>query len=789
MNEVARTLFGLDKLGFAQEGVQLGFARPIPAWGWALVIGAAVAIAWWSYWRLDAARRGRVVLASLRALVLVLLALIVSGPRLVRPNIVVEPDWVIVLADRSQSMQIRDVGEGERETRDAELHDMLRESEPMWKALGKERRVVWLGFDAGAYDLETDSPTDDEIVTLGQPEGTRTSLANALDQAMRRAAARPVSAVIVFSDGRSIDRPTRQTMRRLEAERIPVHTVALGRAEPLADLSIDRVQSPRMAFVNDTIPVSVRVRRQGGDAWPSATVQLIDKRTAIVLDEQPLREEGQAIPEDEHSATVQLRASPEEAGEQSWAVRVVTRSPDLVDSNNEVAVGIDLVDRPLRVLYLDGYPRWENRYVKNLLLREKSIQSSSLLVASNRRYTQEGDRLIDAVPHSPEEWAEFDVVVIGDVRADLFTTEQLEQLREHVAVRGAGLLWIAGPGATPDTWRDTPLADLVPFRQDANTRRRGIEAYDGPVTMTRTKASEDLGLLGLGEDGLSWPSTLSDPRTGWSRLWYAQKIADDALKPAAQVLATFLPARPVEASPTPAVISMRYGAGRVIYVATDEIWRWRFGRGETLPERFWLPLIRLQGRESLARGGVSALLEATPRRGVVGEPIRIAIRLLDESLLESRPRELAVRIKTLGDVAAPDVELRLAPEDAGADGLGRAYSATWVSPAAGKYLVEASEAMLSGMDLSAEIEVVRADDELRNPETDHALLASLSAATGGQMLDAGDLSKLAELLPRRRTEIAGEPDVETLWDKPIVLAVLVVLLGAEWVGRRLLRLS
>ena len=80
------------------------------------------------------------------------------------------------------------------------------------------------------------------------------------------------------------------------------------------------------------------------------------------------------------------------------------------------------------------------------------------------------------------------------------------------------------------------------------------------------------------------------------------------------------------------------------------------------------------------------------------------------------------------------------------------------------------------------------DDELRTPEADHALLASLAAATGGAVVPAGELARLEGLLPNRSLVIAGEPEVEPLWDKPVVLAVLVLLLTGEWVGRRLLRL-
>jgi hypothetical protein len=781
MNELIRVAFGLEELGIGQEGVQLGFARPIPGWAWALVIAGAVTIAWWSYWRMDAARTGRVVLATLRAVLLIALVAVITGPRLVRPNIVVEPDWVIVLVDRSASMSIRDVGDSTRMTREQELRDMLASSWPMWQSLTDERRLVWLGFDSGAYDLEQ----DENGLELSEPAGTRTSVGSALDQALRRAAARPVSAVVVISDGRSVDRASRQAMRRLEAERIPVFTIPMGRPDPLADLAVERVQSPRMAFVDDTIPISVYVRRLGGSAWPPARVELIDRPTGLVLDEAALEpEEGET-----DSATVLLRVKPDDAGKQSWQVRVVTAQPDLVESNNSLGVGIELVDRPLRVLYLDGYPRWEQRFVEQLLLREKSIMSSSLMVASNRRYTQESDRLIDGVPRSPEEWAEFDVVVIGDVNANLFGLEQLAQLREHVAVRGAGLLWMAGPGATPATWRSTPLGDLIPFRLGGG-RASAVEVYNQAVTMSRTDAATRLGLLGLSDDGAEWPEMLSDPQTGWSRLWYAQRIEDEALKPAAQVLArvsTSYGSR--DDASTPAVISMRYGAGRVIYVATDEIWRWRWGRGETVTERFWLPLIRLQGRESLARGGAAALLEAMPDRAVVGEPIRLSIRVLDERLLETRPRGLDVRITLVGDETVPTRQLRLAPDDSAGDGIGQVYSATWLAPAAGTYEIEAIDAALAGMDLKAEVEVSLSDDELRRPETDHLLLASLSQSTGGRTLDIANVHELPELLPRRRMEVAGEPDIETLWDRPIVLATLVLLLAAEWIGRRFVRLS
>jgi hypothetical protein len=88
---------------------------------------------------------------------------------------------------------------------------------------------------------------------------------------------------------------------------------------------------------------------------------------------------------------------------------------------------------------------------------------------------------------------------------------------------------------------------------------------------------------------------------------------------------------------------------------------------------------------------------------------------------------------------------------------------------------------------SAAFEVVRRDDELRRGDTDHEALAEIARRTGGQMLDASSLADLARILPRRARE-TDESVLRALWDTPAALALLLTLLGLEWIGRRLLRL-
>ena len=791
MNSVLNAIFGLEGMGFGDPGARLSFAHPLPAWGWALVVLAVVALALWSYRGLAGPRGARAGLGIARGLVLLLVVLLISGPRLARERISTQTDAVLVLLDRSASMTLPDAGTPEAPaTRDESLRAALSDHPEVWQRLGEDKDVRWFGFAGGAFALtpggapagETDAPP---LPDAGEPSGRRTSIGAALDEALRASAGVPISGVVIISDGRSGDEPTRETLRRLAGEQVPVFVVPVGSEDPPSDLAIARVEAPRQAFVDDAVPVRIRIERHGGAAGgPGGTVELIDRASGAVLDSAPI-----GPPDDDNAFEITLTAARADPGDAGWSVRLRPAGPDLVADNNTRDVDVELVDRPLRVLYLEGYPRWEHRYLKTLLLREASISSSNLLLSSSRRYLQEGDVLIDAVPSSPGEWGPYDVIILGDLRPDLFAPEQLEQIRDHVAQRGAGLLWIAGEGATPGLWGGTPLADLLPFTTGQG--RAGLPAWGEPVVLARAPAAQRLGVLAMADEGDAWPDHLSDPRTGWSQLRWAQRIDPDRLKPTAEVFAFAVPASTggglgeASGGGTPAVVSMRFGAGRSLYVATDEIWRWRYGRGEDLTERFWLPLIRMLGRSSLARTGDGAVLAADPEEGVIGAPVQIRLDLFDQELLEAAPATVQARIQREGSAG---VEIRLTRASEGGAVRAR-FDATWAADEPGDYAVSITEPLLAGLGLRAGVSVRWPDDERRRPETDHPLLARLAAQTGGQVLPSARLAQLPELLPNRELVIAGEPEVTTLWDRPVVLALLIVLLTLEWIGRRWIHLA
>ncbi|MCH7545260.1 MAG: hypothetical protein IID30_02505 [Planctomycetes bacterium] len=757
------------------EPLRLAWEHPWASWVWAMCFLVAGLFAVWSYTKLVGNRKGRGMLAVVRALIILMVLMAISGPVLELPRETIEEDWVLVLVDRSESMRIEDVQSPEgRISRDTQMRNAFDAQQEMFGMLAEQRHLVYMGFHFGAYDLGAREGNNDEQagylpVDLGEPDGQRTRLNTALEQALHRAAARPLSGIVLFSDGRTDNPPTRSVIRRLQADSVPVFSVPLGSSEPMGDLAIRRVDAPRRAFVRDKVPVVVEIDRLGTAVdGLRGKIKLVDQLSGEILDEVELDPH-------ENQDRVTLTAEPNLAGETVWEIVIETSQPDLIPANNIKLLHIELIDRPLRVLMVEGYPRWEYRFVKNLLVREGSIDSSVFLISADRDFAQEGNQPITRLPRSPEEFAEFDVIIIGDVPSMFFSPGQLEMIRDQVAERGTGLLWIAGERWVPSSYAGTVLADLLPMRGSLN-----IPAIGEPVNMRPTPLAERLGVLRLASgDQIGWPIEIEDSSYGWSQLYYAQKIEPGLLKPTTEVLAETVGL--FSGLPLPLVLKMRFGSGQSIYVATDEIWRWRYGRGELYPEQFWVQMIRMLGRESLVTSNQAAVLDVNPRRIEVGQPVRIDLRLLDGELSDDRRISVSVVIEDEDGLPRAEIELRRAN-----DAQDR-YSAVYLPDFPGQLQVRLDDLSLASLHLMAQVEVVAPDDELRRPETDHDLLASLSEITGGRMLYPDELGELANLLPNRSVRTIN-PLSERIWDTPLAFSLFLMILMLEWIGRKVLRL-
>lgn len=781
MGEGWRWLLDLERIPTGADTIRLGWERSPEPWVMLGVFFFVSLFALWSYSGLAGNRVGRGLTASARGLILLALVLLIAGPQLVVPQETVEADNVLFLIDRSQSLSVADAGQPStnRVTRDARLRQILTDSAEVFAQIRAQHKTLWLGFDAGAYDLSVD---DLGLPRLPDAIGASTAIGPAIEQALTRVSGRPVSAIVIFSDGRTPEPPDRALLRRLQAEAIPVYALPLGSADAVADLSFDAVEAPARAFLTDKVPVLVRLTRSGtGNEktdWPPGDVVLVDSDSGEIIDSAPI-DGGEGQPGSANQKTLTLTATPSAAGKVNWSVQIRPRAADLVETNNAAEVSIDLVDRSLKVLYIDGYPRWEYRYLKNLLVRETSIDSSVFLLSADRDFAQEGNLPITRLPASAQELDPYDVIILGDLPAAYFAPGQLELFAEHVARRGAGLLWIAGERDNPESFSGSALAPLIPLAGSLTLAR-----LPEPVTMMPTPAAAELGVLQITRAGQdAWP-LLSDPRPGWTALRWALRLEPQDLKPTAEVLAHSVPRRAAE-QPHPIVVAMRYGAGQTLFVGTDEIWRWRFGQGELFPEQFYLQLIRMLGRDRLTVSGRPAVLTVDPAKADPNQPVIVDLRILDASLLDSAPSRIMAEILPADPQAAavPPQEIELA---ASPDSPGR-YSAAFISEQTGDFVVRTRDPLLDALDLSAAFSIHRPDDELLFPAADHELLAQIASQTRGAVLQPPDLAQLPAILPNRTLRTPTDI-VESIWDSPLSLILLAGLLTLEWVGRKLLSL-
>src|SRR5262249_23314539 len=139
----------------------------------------------------------------------------------------------------------------------------------------------------------------------------------------------------------------------------------------------------------------------------------------------------------------------------------------------------------IRILYVEGEPRWEFRYVKSLLEREnqrvegnKSFDLKVLLLDAEPEWAAQDKSAITEFP-TRAELQQYDVIILGDFDPRRWPkgAENLQNIAEFVKERGGGLLVVAGERFAPHAYKGTPLQDVLPI--DLLTESQPAEPAQG----------------------------------------------------------------------------------------------------------------------------------------------------------------------------------------------------------------------------------------------------------------------------------------------------------------------
>tara|TARA_R110000744_G_scaffold53672_1_gene114501 strand:+ start:2649 stop:4976 length:2328 start_codon:yes stop_codon:yes gene_type:complete len=775
MNRIFDWMFGFPSGTFGAQDSGIGLAYTLPVWVWAPAVLLLAVCIWLSYRGLPGPRWFRVVLSSIRWSIIVLLMVLALGPQIERERMLIERDRVIVLLDASGSMRMPELDQdGLMSSRSQILSDLLTKNASVFEQLATDSSLDVYTFTdriskiEGQPSIEPDSILDSASTTLGR----------SIQAALRNAGTSPISGIVVFSDGQSHDQPTPALLETLLSSGVPVITVPIGSSAPVHDASIRMVESPSAVFAKDRVPVRVVAQALGYEAGDEITIELVDQATGVVLDSSTHTMGDD--PTDGSTIEADLSHTFTEAGSKSLFVRISpTAQTDLISENNQQPIELSVVSQPMRVLYIDGHPRWEYRYLKNILTREDTINATTMLLASDRRFIEEGQTVNGQIPSTLEAWEPFDVVVLGDVSPELFSQSQLRSLKEHIETRGCGLLWIAGEGSTPNAWIATELSPLLPMQRGKADSVSNTVNESEQAVMKLTEFADRAGLLASNAGTQNARSAVENPDAGWTVLRWVHSIGIDDLKPGVSTLA-FADSLDQQ-SERALVTTMRYGSGQAGYVGTDEIWRWRYGLGEDLPEQFWLPMIRTLARGTIARRASPAGLIISPQRIAPGDDLRATLELFDSSVIDDLPAKINATIKPLSQ--------NLSESQLVLNGSGKRRSAIWTPSEPGLYSMSVTHPLLGVEPLTQIFRVHASWDESSNPNTDHEALITLSSQTEGVTLKPEQLNELSDRLPNRTRMTTLPPQTTSLWDRPIVLVLLVLLLTIEWIGRRAVRLA
>jgi uncharacterized membrane protein len=736
-----------------------------PAWLLpVLIVAAAGSLAVLIHTRLrDAApnmRGGRTwAIWAMQSALVALVLFLLWQPAIVIGELSSQQNIIAVVVDDSRSMSIADSG---GKTREAAAIAALEGG--LLAGLSKR-------FQTRIYKLGSGLAPVTNLNQV-QPADPATHIGDGLKQLTAETADLPIGAILLLSDGSEntpglggtgIDGGALEALRN---RRLPVHTIGFGSEEPAHDVEIEDASVAASSAVNARLAATISLT-QHGYTNEKATLAVRDGGKTIATREVTLEPDGRIQNE-------QLDFPAGAAGAKSLTFAVDPLPGEENLKNNDLTRPILVSDAKRRILYIEGEPRWEYKFIRRAEDDDPTVEIVSMLRTSENKIYRQGigdpSELAEGFPVRAEDLFGYSGIIIGSVAADYFTPLQQELLREYVDRRGGGILFLGGRESLSDGgWAASSLNDLLPtflppgnhnFHRNAATVELTAEGIDSPITRI-----------------------LDDPEKNaerWKKLTYLADYEDPgAPKPGATVLA----AMDVGRRKLPLLITQNYGHGRTAIMATGGTWRWQMSEalGDPSHDLFWQQLLRWLVDES--PGPVTASI---PSRQLFDQgSIQITAQVRD------RQFQPAADAHVTAHIVGPENSSALIDLSPSADTPGQ-YQADWSADKPGTYLAEidaesnpqsgGSQPQSLGSDV---LTFEREDGVAENFHTaqNRRLLEQLSAATGGSYWKASDLKNLPRDISYSDAGISVRSTKE-LWDMPIVFLLMLSLPVAEWLLRR-----
>jgi hypothetical protein len=523
----------------------------------ALLLSAVLAGSWSTFRRL---RPGafRLVLFGLHLVTLIGLSWCLLQPGRKTSITQLQKPRFLVVMDTSKSMSLRATPDAP-ERWDTAI-DALKQG---WASkLGSECQI-----DLYTFSSSLGEPTSLADLPDLKPEGDSTSLRDALAKIEQRVAGLPIEGMLLLSDGTDTSEVLDDWIST--ARPFPVHTLRLekpGGWQEEADVRIDSVNAARRVTAGWTSEMKVKISGQGTKGAP-ITVQLFENDKLI-------QEKPTQIPDSGGERDVVFEVERPTVGTFTYRLYVPPLKGEKNKEDNEWATIVEVVDAKNRLLYAEGVPRWEYKYLRRILLEERQISPVIFFTGGDGKPQAATPAENFTADMAASQLAEFKIVLLGNFDAAEFGAERANRLLKFVE-NGGSLVVLGGT----KSWAkggllETPLGNILPISGGNPEPLEGESPF--PVTLTPQAASH--------------PAFAGDPQFWKSPPPVLSVFTGLQAKPAAESLVL----AETPDGPVPLVLTQRFGQGKVAVILTDSLWRWQLGpeSGDARPyKRFWSQLL------------------------------------------------------------------------------------------------------------------------------------------------------------------------------------------------------
>jgi len=604
--------------------------------------------------------------------------------------------------------------------------------------------------------------------------GARTPLFQELSKEMRSAGERSPAGIVLVTDGGHNARSVENAWwRSISALNVPVYVVAAGSKSLPGDVELAEVDIPGELIPGASVPVTLSLiydlPEEIADTGVTAktVVRLFSGDNLLLVEDVNLPADRKRIT---HTSWLDL---PEESllelrVELSDTLNASDgrRFKDRRMANNTRHRVLPLAGKPRRILYIEGEPRWEFKFMRRALSSFSGLELVSLLRTSpNKLYRQgvkDASELQDGFPVTREALFAYDALIIGSLEAAYLSPEQQRNIQDFVRVRGGTLLMLAGKNGLADGgWARSPVAQALPA------------GLDGALpSFSRERLFVTPTLLGKQTEWLALAASQNDDGQAWDGLPAVadfQRLGD--IKPGASVL--LQTAGQAAGSAEPVLLWQRYGRGKSYVLATSGTWRWQMGlpAEDQRHEAFWQGFMG-----ELVAGVLTRLSVSTDQFEYLdSSTARLTVDTRDAEFQSDSLTTPVVNIYH-PDGTDRTVAMQFDPSIAG-----RAVADVDVQDV-GAYRLEVN--LEGDSDISLTRWITRENNRAEDfgVRRNDALLQRLASATGGAVLELDEIDRLPELMNAGSSLLVRHSELP-LWNMPILFLLIIASKLTEWIMR------